>query len=105
MSADGYRVCPKCHAGRIIEHKNLSRELDESYGKIPAKDYLALQEKVAELEEQLGKENDYSLAEYREVWISSDGVFSVRYSGSCRKCDFTFRFDHKEQAYKNDQSV
>ncbi|GAF68325.1 unnamed protein product, partial [marine sediment metagenome] len=42
MSADNWRECPKCSKDAIARKEALANKVIESYGKIPAEEYLSL---------------------------------------------------------------
>lgn len=86
MSADNWAVCPKCWEDRNREQEKLQTKVDEAYGKVTSKEYLAM---LHRLENPPKLEN--TLREEYELGIL-DGEFYVRYKGSCRVCGFSYEY-------------
>ena len=75
MSADNWRVCPKC----LVEYQ---RKFEENLT-------YSLQETLRE---------DY------ELGIKSDGTFFVDYRSGCTACDFSFSFKHTANTLEKSSS-
>ncbi len=88
MSADQWVICPKCH-------KRWKRPEDPyAYGKVSEEEYLKHKDyPKPDLEEP------QSLAIYEEIDMDENGILSVLVHGSCRDCNFKFRFE-RSQRYK-----
>lgn len=105
MSADAWRVCPRCRAGIAIEkaQKAASARIaaTEAYGKVPAEEYRTLDAAALEAEEALIQDARLShvetLREDYEIWTDEAGHFFISYSCSCTSCDFEHNFRHEEQ--------
>jgi hypothetical protein len=94
MSADAWRICPKC---RIKHIKSLVRErqrVNDKYGKIDSGEYIQL---VNEMEKKETTDIEETLREDYEIWTNEEGVFEVGYYCSCEKCGLKFEFEHKEK--------
>lgn len=83
MSADAWRICPKCKHEAESNRDTRILECSKSHGKIPALQYLAdleVANKPVELEETLRE--DY------EVFTDESGNFYFSYGCRCQNCDF-----------------
>lgn len=93
MSADAWRVCPKCKETAEAAVERQRTALAEQYGKIPASEFIdrnAALDNVAEVEDQTFRE-DY------EIFMDDTGRFYVGYNGRCSKCGFSHSFKVDEQ--------
>lgn len=86
MSADNWTTCPKCQQEQAKELEQLQVRVDQSYGKVSAKEYLGM---VTQLENP--PKLNATLGETYEIGILK-GKFYVRYGASCRKCGFTYEY-------------
>jgi len=93
MSADNWRVCPRCKRQLGQEMEDLAKKLVASYGKVPESEYLEILAHISE-----PRELDETLREDYEQFISEDGYYRVVYSCHCSKCGFSFKFKHGEFA-------
>jgi hypothetical protein len=95
MSADNWGTCPKCKADEEARKQRAKEKLDESYGKIPAAEYLRKAE-------QLGVVPEYNptLREDYQIYIDDAGVFSVEYRARCEVCGFEFVHDFEKNTLK-----
>ena len=87
MSANNWRVCPKCKRNAEILAEKKTAKAQEKYGKVPQEEFLALisdANKTPEL--------DQTLRENYELGTDPDGLFGVAYSCSCSICKFSFNF-------------
>ncbi|KKN81070.1 hypothetical protein LCGC14_0322890 [marine sediment metagenome] len=95
MSADNWSVCPKCLLAAQAKHEAAKREVADTYGKIP----------VAEFDEKrkaLGAEptadnQEESLREDYEFFLSRAGLFTAHYTCHCSVCRFGHIFKHEER--------
>jgi hypothetical protein len=90
MSADNWRICPKC---KIKHEENIAanqRRVSESYGKIPSDKYM---DAVREI--QNPKPLEQTLREDYEQGIDEDGEYSCLYRAGCTVCNFSFTFSTK----------
>lgn len=92
MGADKWSVCPRCKKKAEDDRESLRQQIDYDYGVIPQDKYLDMV-KEYNTPIDLGQ----TLAEYYEFIMDDDGSFEVYYEGLCKKCNFVFNFDHKEQ--------
>jgi hypothetical protein len=91
MSAKNWTACPQCKLRTLTKHLEMSRALEEAYGKVSHKKYLKMQE---ELEAEGKKPAETTLRE--DYHIGPDGdKFMVGYRCSCERCGFEFRFKHE----------
>ena len=85
MSADAWRVCPKC-----LRSSEKKKEL--SYGKVSEEEYLRI---LVELD-SLKDDDTQTLREDYEMFTDSDGVFYLKYSCSCSVCHFHFEYTYQK---------
>jgi len=92
MSTDNWGTCPKCGGVDSEEWERDKKKLEESYGKIPADEYLDL---LAAFLAAFTEEPDEveTLREDYELGIL-DGEFYVIYHAGCTKCGFKYEFKH-----------
>ena len=88
MSADNWTVCPRCQKAEEARRELRRKQVEDSYGQVPAAEYLAAVERLT-LEEQDGIKE--TLREDYDVGID-DGVFSVDYRASCSECKYEFSY-------------
>jgi len=86
MSADNWGFCPKCMKQHVKYLEELKKNVEQSYGKVSAEDYLLLTEKLNNPD----KPKD-TLREDYDLGISEE-KFYVSYRASCKVCGFTFSF-------------
>lgn len=98
MSADNWASCPKCLANHQKAVAQRQKNAEESYGKIPAKEYL----KLLKGAEDKKKPSVDTLREDYYIGVNEQGVFRVSYLGSCSECDFSFSYEHEEEASLED---
>lgn len=65
----------------------------EQYGKIPEAEYSKLIAKATSAHAA-----ERSLREDYDLYVNLDGFFRVDYSAFCDKCQFSFKFNHVQQA-------
>lgn len=92
MSADNWRVCPKCTVIAETAYADSQKKIAISYGKISAEEYLKLVNAAPKLPEP-----HETLREDYEIGTYKDGEFSVDYSCACTKCGLSFSFKHKQK--------
>lgn len=85
MSADAWRVCPKCL-------NKAQKKKESSYGKVSEEEYLRV---LLELDNLENHETE-TLREDYEIFTDEDGLFYVSYSCSCSVCHFHFEYKHKK---------
>ena len=100
MSADNWRVCPRCKRKKIVEVEVSDAKLTKSYGKGSAEEYLAKVQKNTELRASVAKLEE-TLREDYELSTDEDGEFFVSYGCRCSVCDFQFSFKHEESVLTN----
>jgi len=86
MSADNWRICPKCH-------KNTVPLIKPEYGVVSEAEYLEAIKKEPEPEEE-------NLREDWDIGIDEDGSFFVNYSCFCELCGFRFEFEQEVNVFK-----
>jgi hypothetical protein len=89
MSADAWRVCPKCL--QKAENKK-----ESSYGKVSEEQYLRI---LSELD-NLKDEDIETLREDYEMFTNYEGKFYVSYSCSCSVCHFNFEYKYEKDLMK-----
>lgn len=102
MSADNWRICPKCLA-HAIEKRNAAihkatKAANEAYGKVSAVEFMKLDRVVKELELSTLPDAETFREDYN-IGTYEDGRFTVDYCGECqeRDCNFKVNFKHSEQ--------
>jgi len=88
MSANNWRVCPKCSIDAKEKRRLAIAAASQLYGKVPREEY----EVAVSQASSLPSVPDETLREDWEIRTSSNGVFSVNYSCSCQHCGFEFSF-------------
>ena len=88
MSADAWRVCPKCKAKVTAVESKAAK----AYGKVSEQEY-----KQILSEETLRVIDDVpeTFREDYEVYMTEEGIFNVSYCGSCQVCGFEHKFKHE----------
>ncbi len=98
MSADAWRVCPKCNEAREKETLTMEADVEASYGKVPPEEYIR---KLSELNSRksLDEMGETTLREDYEIGIDEDGEFFINYRGGCTKCKFHFEYEFTKRVY------
>lgn len=100
MSADNWRMCPKCGICVCEEDVKAQRisAVEKAYGVVPKEEYDRL---VEDIDSPHGYEECDTLREDYEVY-SEDHTLYVYYSCSCEKCGFNFSFEKSVNMLDND---
>lgn len=93
MGADNWTHCPQCKLIATTLQEQAEAGLQESYGKLPVKEWL---KQKGQVERQAAKPPEQTLREDYEIGLDGEGVFEVDYRASCDKCGL--RFSHKHDA-------
>jgi predicted Zn-ribbon and HTH transcriptional regulator len=96
MSADNWGTCPKClHTENLNQMKMIKKAVD-SYGKMELNKWLELNNEAnQEIVMQKTLREDY------QIGIDYNGEFEVKYSASCEKCGFKFKYDYGKNVPKD----
>jgi len=94
MSADNWRICPKCLENVSTGRSVAIEKAKASYGTVPLEDF----QKAMDKAKALPQEPDDTLREDYELGVDEDGVFFVNYSCSCHYCGFSFKFKTTQKA-------
>ena len=96
MSADNWAVCPRCHASGASAPK----PKPPIYGRASEEQYKAFL--AGEYQGEIAKdaEDERKMREDYEIFVSEEGVLTVKYSCSCYECGFAFKFSHEEAIYE-----
>lgn len=86
MSADNWRICPKCQESNNKQKMKKQEELDALYGKVSMAEYKKKQDNIDKLE---SVETPTEFREDYEIYSEGMTVY-VEYSGKCRDCGFKF---------------
>lgn len=86
MSADNYRVCPRCEEQLLLEREKEIQKAKDSYGKVPQEEFI---KKSKQLDIPL--RIDPTLREDWEVYGEGYNT-DIRYSCSCSKCGLKHEF-------------
>lgn len=95
MSADAWRVCPKCKYKHEIDTRIAEKKARESYGKVSAEEFDRLREVAREMVCKLEK-MDETLREDYEIYTDETGEFFISYYCWCEACGLKFNFNHKQ---------
>lgn len=93
MSANNWRICPRCHDQDIKEWDERVRAHSASYGIVTAEEYAAATQELSLARRLRADEETFS--EYYEFYMQLvDGVVKVfaSYSGRCGKCQLSLDF-------------
>lgn len=90
MSADNWTYCPRCTKSFFQKRKKFYQKIEDSYGTIPAIEYMDLIEKAKNPVKQ-----EETLREDYEIGHQNN-EFYIIYKACCQKCDYTFKFKHEE---------
>lgn len=102
MSADNWRICPKCKAvqedKRAADLASADAAAQEAYGKLRIAQFESLRRAADKLRaapatrEETFREDFY-------IGTDENGLFTVDYHGKCQSeaCKFTVKFKHQEQ--------
>ncbi len=100
MSANNYRVCPRCATRAIEKYETGTKHLEEAYGQVTQEEYEKLKSELGEPPD-LHKAPD-TLQERWELYTNVGGEFVVWYCCTCEACGFKFGFKHGEQLELNE---
>ena len=92
MSANNWRICPRCMKQALETKDRLQKQATESYGKIPVDEYVKFQ-RAAERDILL----EETLREDYEFHMGNDGEFSASYGAQCGVCNFHYEYEHNEK--------
>jgi hypothetical protein len=96
MTANDWRVCPKCQNDLDEAVKAAELALEEWYGILPLEGYSAKQRELRELEVRQHEGADRSVPEYYEIYLQ-DGHVVVDYEATCTLgCGYHVSFTHRE---------
>lgn len=90
MSADSWRVCPRCKAKR----DEVENKAAKAYGKVSEQEYKEL---LRSEEAEVLKEMPEVFREDYEIYMTDDGTFNVSYHGECQECQFKHTFTHRQR--------
>jgi ribosomal protein S27AE len=94
MSADNWRICPRCKIRAAEKAAKMYADATAAYGKVDPEMYL---EKLKEAQVFGVESPEETLREDYEIYIDEDGEFFVSYRGGCDKCGLVFSFKHEDQ--------
>lgn len=83
MSADNWRICPRCKWQTETKQRLAVKKAEALYGKVSPQAYTKL---IRDAETQ--PELKETLREDFAVYTSPDGVFRVSYRACCNRCGF-----------------
>lgn len=92
MSANNWRVCPKCVIKKNTERAREYSEVEQSYGKVPEREYRKMLNDLADNKVK----HEETLREDFEIGIDGH-EFYVDYSARCGECGFCFKFKKTER--------
>ena len=98
MPSDRFAKCPVCAVKRASEAASAMREAESNYVVIPLAMYRELLSKAEELRKPL---TAATLREDRWIGITEDGVFAVRYSAVCQRCNWSFEYRYEDAVVKS----
>ena len=100
MSADAWRICPKCGGNQRQKLVDEQKRVAELYGKVPAVQWLEKYQSA--LSAAATSVNEETLREDYEVFMGDDGTFHVFYACRCDVCGFAHRFEHEKKIYNKE---
>jgi hypothetical protein len=89
MSANNWRVCPKCKAEMTAKRERTIAKARAMYGKVTSEAY---ERAIKSAEAFSAEPNVELLREDWELYTDKDGVFHVAYRASCSHCGLNFQF-------------
>lgn len=96
MSADAWRICPRCADNLELEKQKKRKQVEQFYGKVSPEEFLRL---ISEADDFDDAEPKPTFREDYEILMQSDGEFYVKYHGQCDVCNLTHEFKHIQQVY------
>ena len=101
MSADRWGACPACAERFEAELEEFEQQVQESYGKVPAEEYIRLK---VELDKRTAvpfgeTEEGNTLREDWGISTNENGMFYVSYTCGCTACGFGFEFNHEQKVW------
>lgn len=99
MSADQWRVCPRCHKRTVDKYQEMLNEATAAYGKVPPDEYLKMLDETAEHEPfnlpfELEGKNSTLRIDY-EVYFDA-GSLHLTYSAYCVSAGCDWKMKIKE---------
>lgn len=91
MSADNWRVCPKCEAKVQAHQATLRERAEKAYGKVPPEQYLDMLKNVDD-----DPKLPIDLREDYELGIDGHR-FYVSYHAQCITCGWTYEFSYEKK--------
>lgn len=92
MSADNWRICPRCKWQAEFKQQLAVKKAEALYGKVSPQAYTKLI-RDAETPPKLAE----TLREDYAIGTSPDGTFIVSYSAHCMRCSFKHRHQCEER--------
>lgn len=92
MSADNWRVCPKCKKTAEAKKAHEKAAVQKAYGEVSIVEFLLIRNKaeaVVQLEDTLRE--DYFIG------IDEKGKFHVDYTGCCDECGLKHEYHYSQQ--------
>lgn len=96
MSADGWKVCPRCVANWKANIDEATKALYDTYGKVPVEEFDRAREALTRKSAQSIGE---TFREDYEFYGAADGTVTADYSGGCSKCGLQARLKHSVTFY------
>lgn len=93
MSADNWAVCPRCAEVREAAILAADAAVAKAYGAVPVEVW----DEMRAAADALGAtEPEQTFREDYEFYGVEDGVLQISYSGGCKECGLSHRFEHSE---------
>jgi hypothetical protein len=98
MSANNWRICPKCSAASNAAASEARKKTKEAYGCVSSTEYGKMVQQIKDW-----KSPGETLREDYELGVQKNGVFSVAYFATCTECgwSFEYRFETKTDACRD----
>lgn len=93
MSADAWRICPKCSVSIASKRELALIEADSQYGKIPVNQWTKLHDDAHSMPI---KQTEETLREDYEIYTDESGTFHVDYHCGCTICGFRHNFKYEQ---------
>lgn len=100
MSADGWKICPKCKAKHKAEKDAEILNVSKSYGNVSQEEYLELARKASkEMELPESLREDYGF------YLDENYILNIDYNCQCEECGFKFSFHKKVDILAESESL
>lgn len=107
MSADNWSICPRCTEAERQDIAEMESQINADYGKVSIEVFEQRRHDLAKRKEQFEKEIEArgeglraTFREDYEIYGAHEGLFYIKYSGECQKCDLNFKFEYEQRFWE-----